>query len=904
MPKRYDGWIRLRTPDGSVPPGDLIQFARKKLGELIDIYRFNPTTVANRLFNLEDGSVVQVQWDGTTPIATIIPSAEAQERSFEAYTLWVPRGFAVYPAFSDAKGGVGLPVIQQGDDPYARVNLAPGMDKSRWTAGGVCGEVLLSPDLNAAYPTNQQDVYAPLMFHPTRGPNFPWTGETSFDNRSQSASWKPYRIEFEMPRQHYADQSPANAIALFEGINAERSAAGVVPLMLTPRGLYKKAEVATSIMLAAGSTADFDNDYPPTYQHAYDRLTKDGVTGNMSNAAYVSWNRGDGIPQFELRSDAGGVTSVLAEWMADPGTASIITANIGAGAFSNTGERGGYWCATVEEYTSWIAAGNASWKSADLDVPIISWYSFASMNLGFDTFPCVYDAPHHDTVPLVPIFNFTTAQGDCWLNYTRNAAPTIMDVEPAMSRHIFSRGRRIAVAPNGGLVWGACVQTVSTDHGVMDRLIALIHHPEDQPGSLSDGMTRYLRVWWCDIPKRTNLRVDPQNVISGTDSTDTWGWKGGDQIDVGNMPAPPSGPQATGTPNSLKYCSVWKFSKDGKKAACLRDYGAIKDYDVFFADNFVANGVALLNARTVELTFECTSTATTATPTFHNYTAGQLAPPVEIDAPLDVSGSIVQPFQLFQIGCGPTAVDYDANGNLIYALTGRIDSTQQVAFEYKSHGQAYTYDFVYFGTGTASTMYATQFANRALLGSAFTSAGVDYTVEGAAIADIPTGSIAVLVSHPWHTDGVWEDPDPDCRTFTTNLSYGVKMYQRGAKVAEQWYANPDGFVAGITTFCWTNADYGSSAVSLTTCVTQAVQAYYGERFGGNIFSAQFSPTPVAAVILDDVPSGSDCGCGMTFTNFFNDVHRMGYNEWAPRGGLTHATVPLPANDWLIYTKVV
>src|SRR3546814_15691789 len=58
----------------------------------------------------------------------------------------------------------------------------------------------------------------------------------------------------------------------------------------------------------------------------------------------------------------------------------------------------------------------------------------------------------------------------------------------------------------------------------------------------------------------------------------TWGWKGGQQLDLGTMPAPAAGFGASAGINSLKYSSQWRFAPDGRKAICLRDYGTFGDY--------------------------------------------------------------------------------------------------------------------------------------------------------------------------------------------------------------------------------------------------------------------------------------------------------------------------------------
>lgn len=906
MSEPYSGWVRFRYPEGYSPPGELLQFGRLKLGELMASGRMLNLQQMRREFHLPDGSFVQVQFDGTTPIITITPSTLGGKKTDQTTVLWIPRGFIVYPAWSDARGGVGLPVIQDGDNPYTAENLAPGDVRDRWTVGGVCGEVLISRDKDAGYPTDPIRVTTPLLFHPTKGPGLLWKGDGMYDTQAPEGNWTTYRIEFELPQLHFPNDNPADALALYEQLNQVRTSAGVTPFYLTPRGLAKKAEIAASILLTAGSTVDYSASYPPTYQHSYDRLTKEGVTANMQNVAYTSWNRGDGLPMFELRSNAGGATAALAEWMADPDLSAVIQVDMGAGAFANTGSRGGYLCATVEEYTGWLGAGNIAFYPGDKQLPILTWYGFASMNQAFETFPCIFDTPHWDTAPLVPFMNFTNANGDCWLNYTRSATPTVSDVEPAMSRHIFSRGRRLAIAPNGGLVWGACWQTFNDN----DRLIAVIHHPEDQPGSLLDGMTRYVRVWWCDVPKRANLRGDPQAIIAGTDPDDAWGWKGGTLVDIGVMPAPSRGAAATGAVNSLKYTAGWRFSPDGSKAACLRDYAGVQDYGHAYippgSGGPLYQSLSFINPRTVELFFTASPTALDVTHTFHDYVAGQNNAPINLNQrgiPL-TGDSIPETFTtLYDRGLTPVAVDYDEDGNLLYAYVNRLVTMQPAIFTYKDVGYAAPFEFIYYGVGNGAITRSDQLSYRTYGYNGFKYLSSQYATLNLAVADVRSGSFATMTQAPWFDYAQPAASDPPCLYFTSAPVLGVQQFQRGVASPVQWMANPDGYIPHVFDDCRPPGATDSILV-LEDPPSAALQVYYARRFDDEVFSAQFAPTPMASRWLSAAPSDADCGCGITVDEFAALAGFMAYADWAPRGGAVVSSVPLPDHDWLIYTKVV
>src|SRR5690348_7412676 len=128
MPSVYTGWMRTRSPEGVDLPAELLHFARKAMGALLEAAP--GLAVAQRRHDLPDGSIVEVALVGGQPIATITPaSARPDLPRLPPVNLWLPRGFVVYPAWHDAPAGVGLPVVADPDaGPYDPSNLAPGMD--------------------------------------------------------------------------------------------------------------------------------------------------------------------------------------------------------------------------------------------------------------------------------------------------------------------------------------------------------------------------------------------------------------------------------------------------------------------------------------------------------------------------------------------------------------------------------------------------------------------------------------------------------------------------------------------------------------------------------------------------------------------------------------------------------
>jgi hypothetical protein len=837
---------------GPIQP-EQIALARKLVSQML-------TTGQPQAFRqLDDGSTIRVLIVNGIPKVTFTqPPAPKEPPRLDTTDLWVPRGLVVYPATAAAPFGVGLPIVQYtAFGPYDPENLAPGLELNRWTAGGPCGEVLLSPDKDAGYPQNDRDVVVPLLYQPKGGPEFEWTGQGSYDARPPDGNWSAYRMELSAPVANYPDESAEQVEALFEAINDYRDAQGVTTLNLLPRGYYRPAKVMASIMLTAGSAAETAASYPTTYRTSFDRLTKDGYSAEIGQTSSTSWARGDNPTAWELRASGGTPSGVLAAWTADGPSNDVLTANVGKAAFGDVGYRGGYWCADVISRTRWIEAGNCSWQSADAELPPLSWHGFASVNLAWETYPATYDVDHYTTAPLVPLYAFTTATGDCWLSYPRATAPTLADAEPAMGRHIYMRGRSIALAPRGGLVWGACLQT----YGTRDRLIALVHHPEDQPADYTThGWTRYLRVWWCDIPRREHLRADPQQVICGEDASDPWGWKGGDLVDVGHMTPPPGGSIGTDATSSLKYASQWRFNAAGTRA--------------------------------MELRFNLTDDATATTVTFHGYTAGAFAPTRLIAGPLDIAddtGTLV-----YEHGVVPIAVDFDAQDVPVYAYTGEI----------ASFNHAGDISYQYAGTGPASATYPSDLGQRVLHGAALRTENSNFRPSGMLVADVRSGAFVGEGVRPRVDAATGDDTGAACYPFTVNPVHGVRMWRGGVLLDESWYPAPDGAVFSIAGIC--DNSVGSSAVfvELPLAASRNVQVYQAERLGGRVLCTQVGPVPLALRFLDAVPADATCGCRAEIHAVVSAAHWMTYAELAPRGGRAIANVPLPANDWLIYAKVV
>lgn len=899
----YAGPWRLVSAQ-PIPPA-LVALARKLVGGMLD------TGVPKRTWRLDDGSQIHALLVNGVPKVTITQPAPAAKREQNPTDLWIPRGFVVYPATHAAPYGYGLPIVQDSSaGPYDRANLEPGLDTARWTAGGPCGEVLVSPDDYAGYPESRLSIPSPLLFHPTLGPGFHWSGKGFYDERTPQGAWTSYRMALAAPVANYADEDIGASLSLFEQINTYRTGAGATELALLPRGYYRPAKVMASIMLANGSTDETSSSYPLTYRTSADRLTKDGYSATVMDVTFDTFDRGDHPTSFELRHLGGSAADVLAVWQGDADSDAVLTKDVGPAAFADVGNRAGYWAVNITERTRWIEAGNVSWQSADAALPPISWHGFASVNLAWETYPASYDVENYETAPLVPLRSFTDGQGDCWLSYPRNTAPKAADLEPALSRHVYCRGRAIALAPRGGLVWGACVATVVTDTGAVDRLVVLVHHPEEQPTDYtSEGFTRYLRVWWCDVPRRATLRLDPQQTICGEDPDDTWSWRGGQQLDLGDMPAPATGFTASPGVTSLKYASAWRFAPDGSRAICLRDYGAFVDYAVLGAQNTLWS--AALNPRAVEVVFDHAADGTTAHMVFHDYTAGLVGTDRLLSPSTPPGTDEVFNIALYERGAVPIAVDYSLGGQVVYAFAASVGANQPSIYTDPAGTGSFSdhCSFAYLGTGDASAAYATDLGQRVLHGAVHQTPSIDASDELAVVLDVVSGAFAAKVTRPRYR----VDPADaltlyaitrPCQQYTDEPVNGVRLFRHGAMLSEDWYPCPDGAIYTLRDRCFTSStDAGALLVFLPLAASANVQGYYGQRLGQVLLSYQCAPVPGAALALSIAPDDAACGCQLT-NAALADAHWLLATELNPRGGRAASSVPLPDGDWLIYSKVV
>lgn len=907
----YAGTWIVRS--NGTPTSDQLAAARKLVGYLLQFTSAFNTTIMTRTLQLGDGSTVIATLNGTMPLVTILEPGSSAKASIELSTLWVPRGFVVYPAFHTALFGYGLPIIQDNSvGPYDPKNLSPGLTLSRWTVDGPCGEVLVSADLNAGYPIDIA-IPTPLLADETKGPQFFWNNG-NYDAREHKGSWTSYRLELAPFVKHYADENTSTQEELFETVNTARSNASVTAATLRFKGYGRPAEIAASVFDVAGTDTPTNPLYPTTYGTPADRVTKEGYTTDWSNASITSFTRTDLFHQYEFTASGISPSAAVTQWEGQQSGA--LTSDLGPAVTADVGYRNGYSVLAIGQMDRWIHAGNAYWQGSDPDLPIISWHSFASVNLAWETWPVEYDAATAPSVPFASVRPFTNSDGDCWLVYPRSTTKQVPAAwEPALSRHIYCRGRSIALAPNGGLVWAAGVAA----NGNKDRLIALIHHPSDQSSDvIHQGCTRYVRVWWADIPKRkgNSLRLDPQLTICGTDTTDDWSWRGGQLLDLASMPNPSGGFVASSTTmNSLKYASCWRFSSDGTKAVCLRDYSALPDYANVANDDWV---VGSLTVRAVELFFTVDSTDTTASIVFHDYTSSLLSSSKALGSSSvpGCSDKVSTGNTLMQYSALPLAVDYNTNGQLVYAYQASIAPDITPVFASNTF-RAYGFNYIYTGVGDSTIKYATDLNDLVLVGATMQTPSVSQAPGVVLVLDVNSATFACTLGvSAYKTDpSTWPNPssgealfytNPDylCQTFTTNNSIGVQLSHLGVVASTNWYPNPDG-VLNTPFYPCINTGAPTGALSyLPLAASSTVQGFYANRFDETIYGYQIAPMPYAVPVLPSSPSGANsCGCQYQLSELYSAAWAL-YNQQAPRGGKAVSSVTLPENDWLIYAKVV
>lgn len=619
----HHGTLRLRT-NGAQVSSEAVARAKRCVGIAKQAWAFQKPGHLFRPFRFADGLEVDVMWDGTLWIATVrepAPGAEPLQPSTRS-TMWIPRGFVVWPVSSASPLGWGAPSTPVDDDPYHADNVRPGLDTNRWTAGGALGQVLLTRVPGGGYPDEDERPLPPLLFHREVGPRPAQDEEGAFviDLPPESGGWSGYRLEFAPYRSNsVADSANATFIAAWKrdayaAVNAYRVSIGRQPLLLPIRGWHDSGQVTADLMHSTQVMGHDAEAYPETYRSMVDRLTKSGITALISDTQADSRNTGGSglngenlhinsstVPvQIGVDSEGFGIFSyttgpqesaqaVLDSWLNSPRHLEVIESPLwDHGTSFVPGYAGSAAAQHFVGRGDWILAGNRVWHSDDPRVPALSWFGPPALNLAFETYPVRWDTAAWvaDGTPLpgspgyrmylrLDVATFSV-DGVAWFQvHTAQSSPSLPwyqdpAIQPALSCLIFARGRAIAAAPRGGLVWAAAVQA----HEGMHRLVALVHDESVQLANpVRNGLTATLSIWYCDIPDLDRFLLNPETVIRGIYGEEDEGYPW-DQV---NNPYSwrPAGTVDVGSSNGdardlLLYLSQWTFDRSGQRAVCLR----------------------------------------------------------------------------------------------------------------------------------------------------------------------------------------------------------------------------------------------------------------------------------------------------------------------------------------------
>ena len=529
MPAYFGPWRVIS--DQPVSPQQLA-LARKLVGGMLET-----GGIPSRRWDLPDGSTIRALIVNGQPKVTITSPGGAVNPEAVRADLWAPRGFLVVPAASFAPRGAGLPVVQQGSDPYASTNLDPGLDMARWTPGGPHGQVLLTLDADAGYP-DPSAIAAPVHYS-VLGPN-PYLAET-FDQRAMGTTWTAFRPSYVDFTPHETTDNIGARRAVFAEVNAFRSSHSIDAAYLMPRGFYRPAEVLSAFITANGIA---QQSYPSGYQTTDERLLKDGQWSEVSPAYQELVATG--------MTMAGGVTG----WESNQSAALLLDPADKAPVFADVGCNAGNLALTLQVREHWIRAGRRVFQSSDAALPPISWDGPPSLNLGWMTLPIVY-ANESIAVPTAPL----VTNGKWWCSYYT----ATNESRPAIGPNIYCRGRVLGVLPNVGQVLGAGI-VVNNDPDPtksVDRLLVIGYHPSENTALdvTTQGLMAVAHVWYADFPHSASLRLHADHVVSDV------------QVAPGTANPPPMPWMDGGTVvlPGIKYESFWEFAPDGLHALCLRD---------------------------------------------------------------------------------------------------------------------------------------------------------------------------------------------------------------------------------------------------------------------------------------------------------------------------------------------
>lgn len=623
---------------------------------------------------LADGTLITIQLlPDQQPVVTIDvrTGRPAPRRQVLESSIWIPRGFVVLPISTESRAGWGLPVVPAFDpafpeelQTFAPGNLAPGLDVARWTPGGSLPQVLITRDRDGGYPVEpntRSRTYVDVSpnYHPSVGP-FPGVLGVP------TGPWGAYRLEFNdfEPQSLRTDVDPQTVKdskrEMFNLLNAHRASVGRTPLYPPLRGAFDAAQVACEASWETRLYGHMVGGFPSTYKTYNARAAKNGhmceedggtydftmtervaiygseiLVGLADEYEYL-YDDLNGWPVLRLVGTRYQITPSVAldGWLDSPRHRAVIESTIydnrpNQVTMAHLGFRPGTVAAVFERNQQWIQCGNRYWLSEHSEVPPLSWKSFDTVNLLWETMPVALQAG-------LPVsgggqraaFTFYLAEPQDWLDesiigtdppgedapFTFNRDAQVLRQLPGgqinyrtpLGGEVYLRGRCIAILPNSGFVLGAGIAKLNFDNRTVWRLIVIAHHRQDQPEETLPAVftldtpvpefTARCRLWWTDFPsdpavapeeqgERVILPCHPRTVVRkvfgqeiGTDGPHPSievgpenTWRGGELLDVSRA----------GLAFLLKYDCLWTFDPAGQQAACIRSGFYASEFDTW-----------------------------------------------------------------------------------------------------------------------------------------------------------------------------------------------------------------------------------------------------------------------------------------------------------------------------------
>lgn len=505
---------------GGVPTPLDYASAEKLLARLVSDP--NPTGIAikSAYVTLDSGTTVFAQVVGSQRRLTLVvsPSSGAPPIPVES-ALWIPHGFVFVPGDASAPQGYGLPVKAASGGAFATANTDPGLDTSRWTANGPCGQVYLTNRDTDNEPPRDKQLF-PLAYDDSQGS--PGTPSTL-----PLVAWHAVRARFNDFTWNPATSSARQAY--WSAVMADAPAGYRLPFATHYDGAQELALLLDQYHSMAALPAWFSN--------ITQRANKDGIP--------LGYGDGYGFGQPPASQLAGQLTT--------PATNSWPALDIGIGQSAL-----GY---TTAYQDSWIAVGNNFWYPPDDSLPILSWMGYPAMNLpgwitaaGFAPPP-----PSGSSWTVVPDLETATYEWRQGKNL------------PLYGKKLFAMGRQIGTLPETVISAGIAKVQHPDQNGktqTYNQVRVITWNAANQPiNSTTYNYWWQFNVWFVealvDVDVPLHLADMPVGAYDATNNPSGWRKAGSFVLDSSANPLD----------DLLRLLSqTWRFDPTGAKAISYMAY--------------------------------------------------------------------------------------------------------------------------------------------------------------------------------------------------------------------------------------------------------------------------------------------------------------------------------------------